>query len=319
MNPDGTPKTGIPGNESHDEIELKQIRTFQGDVADAIKSQQESLYSIQHQEQKKKEKVEIAIEKGEVKQVKVPLDPEAARRRKNLLLSAGSILLLALGVVGAYFGYQEFRTRSEAPLIEQPANRFLRSAKEVEVETVSLTRDTLVGKIMQFESADIPKDGILHVIYKAAPTSTTTLLSTENFLKLVDSHAPSSLVRAFDRLFMFGIIGTEEDGVTTPSNFILIKLVSFENAFPGMLAWEKTLADDLLALFTTRAEVRNIPTGASFEDITIRNKDARVLRDSTGKIVLLYSFFENNMLVITDNEETFRTLVTRLTNEKLVR
>ena len=54
-------------------------------------------------------------------------------------------------------------------------------------------------------------------------------------------------------------------------------------------------------------------------DITIKNKDARILKSPTGQTVLLYSFYNNNMLILTDNEETLRALLTKLDSEKLSR
>jgi hypothetical protein len=304
MNPEETPK------DSPETPELKQIRTFQGDVAEAIKHQGESLYSIQHAEVKKHEKVDAEEEKRAPK-VK---NPETEKRKKAVLLSLGTLVLVALGGATAYMGYSEFATKSAPSVVTSLPNRFVRATLEAEVVATGLTRETLVQKLFELEQAEIKDGGIAHIIFEDE-LATSTLLSTEKFLKILESQAPPSLVRAFNPLFMFGLMENEN----VPSTFILVNLDSFENAFAGMLAWEKDMAKDLGDILTTRERVRNLTQDASFEDITIRNKDARIIRDTEDKTVLLYSFFENKLLIITDNEETFRTLVTRLTNEKLVR
>lgn len=304
MNPEETPK------DSPETPELKQIRTFQGDVAEAIKHQEESLYSIQRAEVKKREKVETEVEK---KAPKVK-DPEAEKKRKAVLLTLGTLLLVALGGAAAYMGYNEFATKRAPTVVTSVPNRFVRATLETEVSGTSLTRETLVQKLIELEQAEIKDNSVAHIIF-TDDQATSTLLSTEKFLRILESQAPASLVRAFNPLFMFGLMENED----VPSTFMLVKLDSFENAFAGMLAWEKDMVRDLGDVLTTREGVRNLAPEASFEDITIRNKDARILRDTEDKTVLLYSFFENKLLIITDNEETFRTLVTRLTNEKLVR
>jgi len=143
------------------------------------------------------------------------------------------------------------------------------------------------------------------------------LLRTSEFLEILNSQAPGNLVRAFDPLFMFGSfkgsLATDET-----STFLIIKLASFENAFAGMLAWEEHLAEDLGPLFATATLFKNVAPESTFVDVIDRNKDIRMLMLGEQP-VLLYSFFDNNLLIITDHIETMRTLVDRLTREKLSR
>jgi hypothetical protein len=147
--------------------------------------------------------------------------------------------------------------------------------------------------------------------YSAA--ATTTLLKTADFLNILQVQAPRSLVRAFDPLFMYGIVGG------SPSAFLIIKLDSFENAFPGMLAWEQTLEADIGGLFVTRDAAQNLPADTSFIDTAIKNKDVRILRDEAGNTILLYSFYSNNLLIITDSIYTLDNIESRLTSESLAR
>jgi hypothetical protein len=45
----------------------------------------------------------------------------------------------------------------------------------------------------------------------------------------------------------------------------------------------------------------------------VKNKDTRILRDSHGNTVLLYSFINKETLIITTNEATFNEIYDRLT------
>ena len=85
-----------------------------------------------------------------------------------------------------------------------------------------------------------------------------------------------------------------------------------------MLAWENIMAEDLLPLFSASEELKVIAPGYVFRDVTVRNKDVRALYASSTP-VLLYSFFDNNFLIITDSFDALQTLIDRLTRERLSR
>jgi len=48
-------------------------------------------------------------------------------------------------------------------------------------------------------------------------------------------------------------------------------------------------------------------------DNIIENKDVRILKNSTGEVVLLYTFPNTNTLIITGNIETLKVVLDRLT------
>jgi len=92
------------------------------------------------------------------------------------------------------------------------------------------------------------------------------------------------------------------------------------------------MAEDLLPIFGNPDLVKASEESNVFKDVIIRNKDVRVLEvthtiasgtasstEVVQKPVLLYSFFDNQMLIITDKIETLQTIIDRLTREKLSR
>src|SRR3989344_3490847 len=210
---------------------LKQIRTFQGDVAEALGKQHESLFSIQQSEQLKRASGGSVFEAEEVNQ-----------RREFILLMAGSFLLIGLGLVGAWYGYKEFLRKTAPPVIVIPENRFIGIQSEMTFNVASSTRNKFFSDIVT-NSAEIKSNELMQFVLRHGEGSSAALMNTAEFLRLIQIQAPSSLVRAFDPLFMLGTLGE--------SRFLLIKLSSFENAFAGMLSWEKTLVTDLGPLFVT--------------------------------------------------------------------
>lgn len=299
----------MPPEQEPENLKLKQIRTFQGDVAETLQRQSESIVSIRQAERLKRESAQAADNTL----------PRNSKRTGLFLLLLGSLLLFALGTLGAWYAYNEFVRKITAPTMAAPSNRFISANIAVNLDLATTSRETLVSTLAA-ERENVPVGEVGHInLRRRGADGAAELLPTSEFLDILESQAPGSLVRSFDPLFMLGVFGesptAERSGA---SAFLIIKLASFENAFAGMLAWEKNMSRDIGPLFATARLLVDAPVESAFIDITDRNKDIRalVLEDQT---VLLYSFFDNNMLIITDSVGTLRTLLERLTREKLSR
>ena len=181
-----------------------------------------------------------------------------------------------------------------------------------------LARDSFISTF-NLERNKIIKDGSIEQVQLKKISTSTPLVTTEEFFNILNTKAPGTLIRALDPLFMLGLIGDTSQASSIAHTFLIIKLDSFDNTYAGMLAWENDMSNDLLPLFASEEAVSTLPSNTPFQDITIQNKDARALKDQNGNTVLLYSFYDNNMIIITDNETSLRTLVIRLNTEKLSR
>lgn len=299
--------------------QLKQIRTFQGDVADALTHQNESLVSIQQTEAARRRASSNPVT-DEVRE---------GKRKDFLFLLLGSIIFILIGVTGAWYGYREYLVRTAPPVLVVPENRFIASNKEVTLPIATLTRESFAASFQELISNNKSEE-ITHVLLKKDAEELTPSITTTELFSLLEAEAPGSLVRSFDPLFMTGALGENP--------FLIIKLQSFENAYAGMLLWEETLAEDLTPVFANANTVKAIAPASVFRDVIVRNKDVRILEatletqvvtgtgtstaTSTSSVVvpvILYSFFDNNMLVITDNIEALQTLIDRLARERLSR
>lgn len=295
-NPAQTPETPSP---------LKQIRTFEGDVADAIKRQNESLISIQRAEERRR---------TAVGNLAPTLNEEHHLSWKPLVMSLFTIVFIVGGGFGAYYTWTTYNTKVALPQIETPKNQFVSALTLRDVDASTLGRQAVISVVHEVRGGDRDISAIEQVEMRRVSGTSSELLSTEDFLTRLASHAPKPLIRSFNDLFMLGVLGANP-----AHTFMLVKLDSFENAYPGMLEWEPRLAEDLLPLFAEDNVVLSTPSSREFEDKTIQNHDTRVLRGGTGEIVLIYGFFDNNLLVVTDTDESFRTIINRLQSEKLSR
>jgi hypothetical protein len=139
----------------------------------------------------------------------------------------------------------------------------------------------------------------------------TRPLSPEKFFSKLSSFVPPGFLRATGPILNVGFLtfSNKKEG------FIISEIESFENAFDGMLDWEKNLVTDLKFLVTSGNDV---PLG-NFRDAVIQDKDSRILRDRVGRSILIYSFIEKNVLLIARNEETFEEISNRYLSAKLGR
>lgn len=268
---------------------LKQIRTYQGDVAEALQRQKESLVSIQQAEHIKRQSLGTMSEAT-----------EGSGNKKKFFLLLGTLILLALGAVGVWYTYFQYKSQTAVPVLTTPENRFFSIDSEENLSVASSSRLDFIHTISIVEAS-------------VAPSETKQFLlniKTAELFKILETRAPGSLTRALGPEFMLGAYG--------PNNFLIFKLTSFENTFAGMLNWEANIAMDIGPLFSTRELLRDSTSTPVFIDVTDRNKDIRALFIGS-KYVMLYSFFDNQMLIITDDMETMRVLIERLEREKLSR
>jgi hypothetical protein len=295
MNPENNePLENQTPSESSTPSPLKQIRTFQGDVAEAISHQKESIYSIH-------EKERVGLRGMNVSQ-----QEEKAPQHKNIfLLLLGSIVLIGLTGFGSWYTYQEFVRKTSPPIITAPDSRFISTESSVVLNITPLSREALISAT-QNESAKV--GGLRHIILKDGESARSTSTSPTTFFNKLGSQAPGSLLRAFEPVFMLGLLGE--------SRFMIFKLRSFENAFAGMLAWEQNMAGDLRGLFGT--DQLGGFTSNPFKDVVYQNKDVRALVIE-DKLILLYTFFDNQTLIVTEDLDTLSQLSERLLREKLSR
>lgn len=294
--PPGTPSQPAGNATPTPPSPLKQIRTYQGDVADALARQNESLYSIQAKEHARG-------------------GSSAAPAVKSAWpLIVGSFLLLAFASIGGYLAYGEYARKTTPPPPAVPPSRLLSAESAQEIDIAGLGRDELIAAIAG--AGEGAKAGELRHIILESGTST---VSAAAFFGALDARVPPNLERALDPAFMLGALGE--------NRFLIFKLASFPNAFGGMLTWEETLASDLGPVLAAPASVKTIGSASVFKDVVYKNKDVRVLYAeglgadgaTTTAPALLYSFFESRALIITSRLETLQTLIDRLTQETLAR
>ena len=327
-----TPKDTSPS------VKIKNLRTYQGDVAEIVKQKNASVLSIAMAERQKQQRVEAAEKTTEPKETKVKKEKEKTAGGKNVLTIITSLILIIVGVglIAGLFIIQNKKPASsvnpfeETPIIgwSKVSSHDISGLKKKDLEEiVNSSRD----------SEEIAQNGVLYIRLTETVGEIERAITVQDFLPILQTKIPGALLRSFRGNFMLGIINLSQN-----YSFLLIEISSFDNAFAGMLNWEKTLYQDLGGLLSKQrlTAIPGTPAGSSsttpaittatganiisspsdkFEDLTIRNKDTRVLRNIGGEILVLYSFLDKNTLLITNNENVLRDMVNRVISGRLVR
>ncbi len=123
--------------------------------------------------------------------------------------------------------------------------------------------------------------------------------TSKEFFDTLAMHLPRTLENALDSGFMIGGITT-----TSPEPFLIIRSYNFDTLFSGLLDWEDTMPEDLAPLFG-----EPVATSTHFTDAVQNNKSTRILYDTAGNEVLLYSFISQNVVIITTSGGALSRLI----------
>ncbi len=279
------------------EVQIKNLRTYQGDVEEAIAKNHFTTSTILIAEQKRKAQNEIS-------------NPEIATnssaRNKFFILTGTLFLILGIATVGVVF---YLKSRNTAVIV-QNTKALMGFSEEKMISVSGLNREKIMDDIIsEKQSANLQVNSVLYINTVNTENEPENL---ENVLSILAPNMPPSLSRSFDKKYMLGIYSFDSN-----EPFIILTTSDFANSYSGMLKWEKDMVLDLGKIFS-------IPqfTGSStpeFKDEAMKNKDLRVLKSGDKKTVLLYSFIDKNTLVITANGDILNAIIGKYNISKQIR
>lgn len=242
---------------------------------------------------------------------------------KVVVIAAGVLLVLAaIGIVS----YAFLRPTPSVTIAESaPAPFIATDSTEVLVVTQEqLNRQTLMSNLDAIRQKTALSVGLIGRMYVGLATTSLAKddvpppISSQTLLSVIAPGIPEELTRTISPSEY--LLGTHVfDG---NQEFLILRVESYEQAFSGMLEWERTMQQELTPLFTRTPRPRIATEGASstqtvsllttpFRDKVVANHDARVILNESGDILLLWSFIDRNTLVITTNNNTLSEIISR--------
>jgi len=273
------------------DVDVRPLRTFEDDMAQAVEKQRETAISMSVKESARNRREGIVRE-----------TPTNGSSRKTLVYLSLFFILAGLVVIG-YFYWQS----RPAPVEQIIIDTLILSDQEIAQDVSGLSKQDFIN-LVKSNRASTKAVGTL-TNFKLLKEATE--LTPTEFLEFLGAQTPSVLTRSITDKMMFGLIQLPEFSVP----FWVVEVDSFENAFGGMLAWENTLSEDVSSIFSEKSA----PTGRAFEDLVSKNKDLRVLTNLDGEQILIYTFLDKNSILITENEAAFREILPLYISSKQIR
>lgn len=293
-------------------VKEEVLKTYASDFTKRVQETQASTATVLAAEQ----------DAGAVPTVEAP---QPRFSRSGIIYSIAGAVLLIAGGFGAYIAYVQFLS-SSAPVVlvsTVTAPIFVDDR-----EQVSGTGTALSQAIGQSVARHLT-NGTVRLLYLGAGTSTSSVFGA------LQTSAPGILLRNIDASqSMAGVVNVGG----TQSPFFILSVTAYGDTFAGMLRWEPLMPRDLAALFppypapvipvatTTATTVATsssqkmtpalpapVPT---FADAVIANHDVRVYRDSSGRTVLLYGYWNQTTLIIARDTAAFTEILGRLATSR---
>ena len=275
---------------------IKPVRTFKSDAEEAVRYKNVSTIDIAVAEQKKREATPIEY-----------IEPRESH--SGIFIATVIIVILVIGV-GWFYWFKTSQTEKPEPIrasIETIIPYTAGSTLVLNSESDSLV---LIGAKLNAANTGLGN------VYALVPTqNATSTVYADISLVFANVNMPDRLARSLASEYM---IGTYIYDVNGP--FIILKNTFFQNAFAGMLEWEKDMRNDLLPLIQVSHPSERSVTAYTdkFEDVVVSNIDARALRGNDDRIILAYIFADPETIVIATSENTLKYVLDRLLTVRTV-
>lgn len=301
-----------------DETTIAPLETYQQDMESVISRQNISAVSI------------AAAEAERASRASTEPAAQKPARDWKLLATLGAVaggVVLVIVAVG-FLAYVLTRPAPSVTVGQGGSAPFMNvdDTQALVVAPEQLNRDTLIQNLESLKENTALSLGLISRMYVILASTTVEKgnlpppISAQTLLSTLAPNVGDSLLRTLDpNYYLLGVHvfdGNQE--------FLVLKVDSYEQAFSGMLDWERTMATELSPLFTrmprplTQEELSLVSTSTpaaaiptSFRDKVVANHDARVMLSDQGDILLLWAFIDRNTLVITTNEGTLSEIISR--------
>ncbi len=236
--------------------DIKNLRTYEEDIKDALDQGGVTTTQIVLAEQKKKQQAKP-----------MPLSPTSNGEGGNKMKMLGGVLILLIMAGGIFYGVTKYvlPMKNKAPVSTRPTTvDFINVDKKVYIET----KGKIFGEVLRAVKEELTKNNTYNqeqivevnivktVSEKDASGVTQEVrkkINSSDFFQLVDSRAPDTLIRAFDDKIMIG--GYQKEKLQP---FIIIRVSDQQQAFAGMIEWEQNILRDVQDFFINKLDENQI-------------------------------------------------------------
>lgn len=290
---------------------LKNIRTYESDVADMLAHRETSRASMAISE---------SVKRGEGETLGTAGQTEKSHLGRNLTIIIISLILIATGMTVGYYLYSQSPLGKKPPAVttSRAPSSIVNYESRAVISVDGSNRADLIKKIRNETIKPIAPGSIKEIVMTETKNGQIYRTSAPEMASIMTILAPDMILRTLNPGWMLGVYANT-DG-SDKSVFVIVTTNLFQNAFAGMLAWEEAIPEDLKDILSIINDKTFTPAiKGAFKDQIVKNKDVRTFMTDSGQSILVYSFVDNSTLVVTNNVDTLSAIITRLENKAFVR
>lgn len=271
-----------------------RLRTFETDIINYVKEKGLSL-------------ADLASSQAKFRGLEFQEDNHGRLFSKKIIILLVVIILMALGGGFSFLFFNKDNKERSAIILEEPIMAY--DEKTEVIVSVSERQKLLRDIKAAIESNSGINKLISILLIKQSPKGSKKMVGVKEIFELTGIAPPRELLDSFDG-GKFMLLKIYLNGANWP--VLIFEIASYNYAFSGMLKWENTIVNDLRDIFPG---IDTNQTKNSFLDQTIQNRDARVLKNTEGKVVLAYSFVNREYLAITGDIKPLQEIFRRLASQ----
>lgn len=270
------------------------VETYALDMAQAIESNENGVARkvIEEEERKAFEKQNSSL---------------GSNKNKFFLFTGMLLVVLAFGSVSAvYLFRKEIFTVTVVPQYVP----IIFTDKTAFKDVTGLKKDKIIQTFVNEVNIAEYKNGGVEGIYFTADQK---VLGLRGILSLIEANIDQTKIGSINDNFLMGAVNNGKRNV-----FILLKINSIADIFEPMREWESKMFFDLHGFFGVdlNANTKYL-LEKNFEDGFVQNKNARILYDKDGRIVMMYVFAEDDSLIFGDSEKAVSEIMLRLSSSTI--
>ncbi len=280
---------------------IQHVHTYKEDLAGIINSDKLSLSRIAMMQEDANRKTEAPTKAD-------------AEERKSLIfyIISISLVLIGIGIIGGIFVMTQNKKAKDAAIAQKtstPKEKYILFAEQQKILNITKASKGEVGReIRELIPKFQDEDSMMEIIPTIVDGNSSTRANISTLFQTLNQRASDTLLRTLYPRYFLGLY--TKKGKTGP--FLLMFTNSYDNAYPALLDWEGFMKDDLSWIFDTNIKIGTSTPTLTFKDRIILNTDARSLEDSTGRVVLFYTFIDPNTILFARNTDTIKKVSERL-------
>lgn len=284
-----------------DENKSKQnIETFTADMVQAISNDKSGLVKkLIHEEEEKQRSKEIIFTSS----------------RKNLFFIFSGIGLICIAIALFVFVVMFNKEKDVLSPISKNGQLFIDQTTEKDV--TGLSKENISMEVLNFSINSTVKNGGLESLYIFENGMKLNFSRLMSFLK---SELNIHQLSVFEPEFFIGVFKSKNpaESIAKGDLFLIFQTKSFDDAFPVLKAWEKKMLVDIGGFFGINLSPQTAYLfEKAWQDKIILNKNAKILTDDQGEIVLFYSFLNDKQMIITKSEQAMKEVILRLYSSRV--